>query len=73
MWAGTVKNPIAIDTYKNLYSCLDKEFYMILSMFSWYNSGLIKINAEKLPYNIALGLKYLIDMEEIEKRSRLIG
>lgn len=72
-WAGNVKNPIAIDTYKNLYSNLDEEFYLILSMFSWYKSGLISLNVEKLPYKIALGLKYLVDLEEVEKRSFLIG
>lgn len=72
-WAGNVKNPIAIDTYKNLYSNLDKEFYLILSMFSWYKSKLINLNIEKLPYKIALGLKYLVDLEEVEKRSFLIG
>ena len=72
-WAGTVKNPIAIDTYKNLYACIDNEFYLIISMYSWFKSGLISINAEQLPYKIALGLKYLIDIDEIEKRSSLIG
>lgn len=72
-WAGTVKNPIAIDTYKNLYACLDAEFYKILSIFSWHKSGLIRVNAEKLPYKITLGLKYLIDIDEIDKRSSLIG
>lgn len=72
-WAGNVKNPIAIDTYKNLYSNLDEEFYLILSMFSWYKTKLINLNVEKLPYKIALGLKYLIDLDEIEKRTSLIG
>lgn len=42
-------------------------------MFSWHKSGLISLNIEKLPYKIALGLKYLVDLEEIEKRSFLIG
>lgn len=72
-WAGNVKNPIAIDTYKNLYSNLDEEFYLILSIFSWYKTKLINLNVEKLPYTIALGLKYLIDLDEIEKRTSLIG
>lgn len=72
-WAGNVKNPIAIDTYKNLYSNLDEEFYLILSIFSWYKTKLINLNVEKLPYKIALGLKYLIDLDEIEKRTSLIG
>lgn len=72
-WAGNVKNPIAIDTYKNLYLNLDEEFYLILSMFSWYKTKLINLNVEKLPYKIALGLKYLIDLDEIEKRTSLIG
>lgn len=72
-WAGNVKNPIAIDTYKNLYLNLDEEFYLILSIFSWYKTKLINLNVEKLPYKIALGLKYLIDLDEIEKRTSLIG
>lgn len=72
-WAGTVKNPIAIDTYRNLYANLDDEFYRILNIYSWFKTGLVNLKVQDLDYKIALGLKYLIDYNEIEKRGLLIG
>lgn len=39
----------------------------ILSLFSWHKSGLLKVDVSDLPYNIAVGLKYLIDYNEARK------
>lgn len=66
-FAGTPENPIAIDTYENLYRNLDDEFYRILAMYSWHKSGLYRADISKVPYGWALGLKYLIDYNENTK------
>lgn len=66
-FAGTPENPIALDTYENLYKNLDDEFYRILSMYSWHKSGLYKVDIDKIPYSMVLGLKYLIDFNESQK------
>ena len=65
--AGTPEKPIAIDTYENLYKCLDSDFYTILSIYSWFKSGLYQVNINDLPYCYAVGLKYLIDINIIEE------
>lgn len=39
----------------------------ILSLYSWHKSGLITVKATDLPYKFALGLKYLIDYNEVRK------
>ena len=70
-FAGTVDNPIALDTYENLYKNLDDEFYRILGLYSWHKSGLFKVDIDKIPYPIVLGLKYLIDYNE-NRRINLI-
>lgn len=66
-FAGTTENPIALDTYENLYKNLDDEFYRILAMYSWHKSGLCKLDIDKIPYPMVLGLKYLIDYNESQK------
>lgn len=66
-FAGTPENPIALDTYENLYKCLDDEFYSILSVYSWFKSGLYRVNIKDLPYKWAVGLKYLIDYNEAQR------
>lgn len=71
--AGDFKNPIAVDTYKNLYKCLDDDFYLILSMYKWFETGLYKIDLNNIPYKVALGLKYLIEYNEILKKDYIIG
>ena len=65
--AGTPQNPVAIDTYENLYKCIDDEFYRILGIYSWFKSGIVHIDVSDLPYNLAVGLKYLIDYNEAAK------
>lgn len=67
IFAGSPENPIAIDTYENLYKNLDDEFYRILAMYSWHKSGLYKVDIDKIPYSMVLGLKYLIDYNESQK------
>ena len=66
-FAGTPENPIALDTYENLYKNLDDEFYRILALYSWYKSGLYKIDIDTIPYSMVLGLKYLIDYNEAQR------
>lgn len=66
-FAGTPENPIALDTYENLYKNLDEEFYRILAMYSWQKSGLYKVDIDKIPYSMVLGLKYLIDYNEAQR------
>lgn len=65
--AGTVENPLAIDTYENLYKNLDDEFFNILGLFSWFKSGLLQLDVSDIPYKYALGLKYLIDYNEAQR------
>ena len=65
--AGTPKNPIAIDTYENLYKCLDDEFFRFLGIYSWFKTGLLKVEISDLPYKYAIGLKYLIDYNEAQR------
>lgn len=67
--AGTAQNPIAIDCYRNLYMCLDSDFFAILGIYSWFKSGLLNVNIENIPFGYALGLKYLIDYNETRKIS----
>lgn len=67
IFAGTPENPIALDTYENLYKNLDDEFYRILAMYSWHKSGLYKVDIDKIPYSMVLGLKYLIDYNEAQR------
>ena len=72
--AGDYKNPIAIDTYKNLYKCLDDEFFMVLSIYKWFKTGLLKIALEDISYDIALGVRYLIEYNEyLDKKDLLVG
>lgn len=72
--AGDFKNPIAIDTYKNLYKCLDDDFYLILSIYKWFKTGLLKVTLEDLTYDVALGVRYLIEYNQyLEKKEFLIG
>lgn len=65
--AGNAKHPVAIGTYEELYKALDDEFFKILSIFSWWKTGIAKIDISDLPYKIAVGLKYLIDYNEVNK------
>ena len=68
-FAGTPENPIALDTYENLYKNLDDEFYRILAIYSWHKSGLYKVDIDKIPYSMALGLKYLIEYNEVVEKT----
>ena len=65
--AGSAQNPIAIDSYRNLYKCLDSDFFAILGIYSWFKSGLMQIDIENIPFGYAMGLKYLIDYNEARK------
>lgn len=67
--AGTPENPIAIDTYYNLYRCLDSEFYTIYNIYKWHKCGLYRINIDEIPYKWALSIKYLIEYNEILERN----
>ncbi len=59
---------MAWGTYKEIYSNLDSEFYKILSIYSWYRTKLVDIDINSLPFGWVLGLKYLIDIKEIEEK-----
>lgn len=65
--AGNAKHPVAIGTYESLYKSLDEEFFRILSIFSWWKTGIVKLDVSDLPYTMAVGLKYLIDYNEASK------
>ena len=71
-FAGTADNPIAYDTYENLYKCLDTEFYSILDIYMWQKSKLYKVDIDKIPYSWALSLKYLIEYNEFLEINRKI-
>lgn len=66
--AGNAENPIAFDTYENLYKCLDSEFFTILGIYKWFKSGLYQVNIDEIPYGWALSLKYLIEYNNIVER-----
>lgn len=66
--AGNANYPVAFDTYENLYKCLDSEFYTILGIYKWFKSGLYQVNIDEIPYKWAVGLKYLIEYNEILER-----
>lgn len=70
--AGTAENPIAYDTYENIYKCLDAEFYSILDIYMWHKSGLYKVNIDNIPYKWSLSVKYLIEYNEILEKNRKI-
>ena len=65
--AGTVENPLAIDTYEKLYKNLDDEFFTILAIYSWHKSGLLSVDIADIPYKYAVSLKYLIDYNEAQR------
>ena len=51
----------------NLYKSLDSEFFTILGIYSWVQSGLLTVNIMDLPFGYALMLKYLIDYNEAQR------
>jgi len=62
-FVGDVENPIAIGKKKDLWNNLDNEFYKILEKWRWHRSGLIVLDINTLPYNEALGIRYLTENE----------
>ena len=63
---GDVKNPIAIGKKKDLWANLDEEFYRIHELWRWHRAGLIDIN--HLPYEIAIGIRYLVEVDLAESK-----
>lgn len=62
---GDVKKPIAIGKKKDLWANLDEEFFQILELWRWVRAGLININ--HLPYEIAIGIRYLVEVDILER------
>lgn len=63
---GDVKNPIAVGKKRDLWANLDEEFYSILELWRWHRAGLIDINL--LPYEIAIGIRYLVEVDLAESK-----
>ena len=66
---GDVKNPIAVGKKRDLWTNLDDEFFQILELWRWVRAGLVNIN--ELPYPVALGIRYLVEMDMIERSVKL--
>lgn len=63
---GDVKKPIAIGKKKDLWANLDDEFFQILELWRWVRAGLLNINS--LPYEIAIGIRYLVEVDLAESK-----
>lgn len=63
---GDVKTPVAIGKKKNLWANLDEEFWQILDLWRWHRAGLIEIL--NLPYEKAVGIRYLVETDLIENK-----
>lgn len=59
---GDVKNPIAIGKKGELWKNLDAEFFHIVELWRWKKSRLLDFKADELPYPIALGIRYLTEV-----------
>lgn len=62
---GDVKNPVAIGKKKDLWANLDEEFFQILDLWRWHRAELLKLNT--LPYEKAVGIRYLIEVDILER------
>jgi len=66
IFLGDVKRPTAIGKKKDLWANLDSDFYDILELWRWHRAGLLKIAS--LPYEKAVGIRYLIEVDFAENR-----
>ena len=62
---GDVKNPIAVGKKRDLWENLDVEFFQIVELWRWFRAGLINISS--LPYPIAVGIRYLVEIDILER------
>lgn len=65
---GDFKNPIAVGTYRDIYSNLDEEFYQILELWRLFRAGLIDLDISEISYKISLSLRYLIE-DDLSRRA----
>lgn len=66
---GDVKNPVAVGKKRDLWANLDDEFSQILDLWRWHRAGLININ--NLPYDKAIGIRYLVEVDIVERTIKL--
>ncbi|PNX49892.1 MAG: hypothetical protein BV457_00195 [Thermoplasmata archaeon M9B1D] len=59
---GDVKNPVAIGKKKDLWKNLDNEFYEVFEIWRWFRIGMLKLNIQDLPCNIAIGIRTLCEL-----------
>lgn len=62
---GDVKNPVAVGKKRDLWANLDEEFFQILDLWRWHRAELLKLNS--LPYEKAVGIRYLIEVDILER------
>ena len=65
---GDVEKTVAVGKKRDLWANLDDEFFQILDLWRWPRAGLININ--NLPYDKAIGIRYLVEIDIVE-RSRV--
>lgn len=63
---GDVKHPVAIGRKRDLWKNLDDEFFQILELWRWHRAGLININS--LPYEKAVGIRYLVEVDIVNSK-----
>lgn len=56
------KNAIAMGTKEEIYSNLDNDFYLIIELWRWQQTGLMHLTLNDLPYWQAVGIRYLIEV-----------
>ncbi len=62
---GDVKKPVAVGKKRDLWANLDDEFFQILDLWRWHRARLININ--NLPYGKAIGIRYLVEIDIVER------
>lgn len=62
---GDVKNPVAVGKKRDLWANLDDEFFQILDLWRWHRTKLLKLKS--LPYEKAVGIRYLEEVDIIER------
>lgn len=58
---GDVKNPFAVGTMGEIFDTVDETFYNILDMQRWVKCGMIKLDVEKHPAYMCIGVRALME------------
>lgn len=60
------QNAIAIGTKEEIYANLDNDFFLILELWRWFKTGLMKLTLDDIPYWQAIGIRYLVEKDKSE-------